>query len=168
MKRLRQNPNLANKDVPSPRRLVGMMIAALVIAALGAAGCGSSSKSTSTPAITKAAFVARGNAICRKGNKRLKAAEGKAFGNKKPSKAAVTRFATTSFAPIIQGQIDAIRALGAPSGDEAKVKKILDSGQKGLNTVKSNPALLAGGPGDSFANFRKLAHPYGLTACASG
>jgi hypothetical protein len=147
--------------------VAGVVIAALVIVAMGAAGCGGSSKSTSTPAITKAAFLAKGNAICTAGNRKLKAAEQHAFGNKNPDPARVTRFATTTFAPTIQGQIDAIRALGAPSGDEATVKKILDSGQKGLNTVKSNPALLAGGR-DSFANFRKIAHPYGLTACASG
>jgi hypothetical protein len=70
--------------------------------------------------------------------------------------------------PIIQGQIDALRAVGAPSGDEATVTKILAAAQKGLNTVKSNPALLAGGGADSFGSFRKLAYPYGLTACASG
>jgi hypothetical protein len=146
-----------------------MVIAALVIAALGAAGCGSSSKSTttSTPAITKAAFAAKGNAICTKGNKKLNAAENKAFGNKKPGKAQLTGFAKSSFAPIIQGQIDAIRALGAPSGEEVAVTKMLASAQKGLNTVKSNPALLAGGA-DSFVNFRKLARPLGITACASG
>jgi hypothetical protein len=146
---------------------LGIVTAAFVIAALGAAGCGSSSKSSSTPAITKAAFVAKGNAICKDGNRKLNAAEGQAFGKTKPSKAEATSFAKTSFVPIVQGQIDAIRALGAPSGDEATVRKILDTAQKGLDTVKSNPALLAGGP-DSFSDFRKLAHPYGLTACASG
>ena len=45
--------------------------------------------------------------------------------------------------------------------------KMLDSAQKGLDTVKSNPAVVGGGP-DPFADFRSLAHPYGLTACASG
>ncbi len=153
-----------------PGRLPGVMaIAATLIVGLGAAGCGSSSSSstTSTTALTKAEFLTKGNAICSRGNKTLNAAQQKAFGNKKPSQAQLTTFVKTSFTPIVQGQIDAIRALGAPSGDEATVTKMLDSAQQGLNKVKSNPALLAGGP-DSFANFRKLAHPYGLTACASG
>lgn len=145
-------------------------LAAMLIVGLAAAGCGSSSSSsssTSTPALTKAEFLVKGNAICTAGNKTLNAAQTKAFGNKQPSKAQLTSFAKTSFAPIIQGQIDAIRALAAPSGDETTVTKMLDSAQTGLNTVKSKPAVLAGGP-DSFANFRKLAHPYGLTVCASG
>ena len=44
---------------------------------------------------------------------------------------------------------------------------MLDSAQKGLDEVKKDPALLAGGR-DTFTEFKKLAHPYGLTACASG
>jgi hypothetical protein len=36
--------------------------------------------------------------------------------------------------------------------------------QMDLNKIKSNPALLASGAG--FAEFAKLAHPYGPTACA--
>ena len=169
MERLRPKPAFANKDIRPPGRLGGTAIAATLIVGLSAAGCGSSSKSstTSTTAITKTAFLAKGNAICTNGNRQLNAARKKAFGNKKPSRAQSTTFVKTSFTPIVQSQIDAIRALGAPSGDEATVTKMLDSAQKGLNTVKSNPALLVGGP-DSFANFRKMAHPYGLTACASG
>jgi hypothetical protein len=144
-------------------------IAATLILGLGAAGCGGSSKSssTSTAAITKSELLAKGNAICTRGNHQLANAEKTTFGGKQPKKSQLSSFVTTSFAPIIQGQIDGIRALGAPPRDQATVTKILDAAQHGLNVVKSNPAVLAGGQ-DSFANFRKLAGPYGLTACAAG
>jgi hypothetical protein len=158
--------NFANKDASTPRRLaVTTAVAATLIVGL-AAGCGSSNSSTtSTAALSKPEFLAKGNAICTAGNHKLNAAEA-ALG-KNPSQAQITAFATSSFAPIIQAQIDGLRGLGAPSGDQATVTKFLALAQQGLDKVKSNPSLLAGGA-DSFAAFRKVAHPYGLTACASG
>jgi hypothetical protein len=72
---------------------------------------------------------------------------------------------TRKFAPDIQSQIDGLRALGAPSSDQAAVSSMLDVAQTDLNKVKRNPALLASGAG--FADFAHLAHPYGLTACAA-
>jgi hypothetical protein len=69
-----------------------------------------------------------------------------------------------TFAPDIQSQIDGLRALGAQSSDQATVLRMLDVAQTDLNKIKGNPALLASGAG--FADFARLAHPYGLTACA--
>jgi hypothetical protein len=42
---------------------------------------------------------------------------------------------------------------------------ILNVAQADLNKVKSNPAVLTGKT-SPFADFAKIAHPYGLTACA--
>jgi hypothetical protein len=118
-----------------------VLVASLAVA-LAAAGCGGdNSDSTSTATITKTEFVAKANAVCAAGNKA------------KPSVA------------NIQGQIDSVRALGAPSGDEATVTKMLDTAQADLDTVKGNPALL-NGKSDPFKDFAALAHPYGLTQCA--
>ncbi len=44
---------------------------------------------------------------------------------------------------------------------------LLNLAQADLNKVKSNPALLATGGTSPFADFAKVAHPYGLKACAS-
>jgi hypothetical protein len=125
-------------------RSAGLAALATTLAvAVAAAGCGSSSNSTSsstsTAALTKAAFLVKANAICAVGNK---------------AKPSVTN---------IQAQIDGIRALGAPSGDETTVTNMLDIAQADLNKVKSNPALLNS---NVFGNFAALAHPYGLTQCA--
>jgi hypothetical protein len=169
--RLRSIFNFANKDASRPGRpAVVWAVAATLMVGLAVVGCGSSNSSTttSTAALSKPAFLAKGNAICTQGNQKLQAAQQQVLGKGKPSTAQLTSFVQSQFAPIIQGQINALRALGAPSGDEAKVAAMLSSAQQGLNTVKSNPGVLAGGAADSFANFRKLAHPYGLTACASG
>ena len=67
--------------------------------------------------------------------------------------------------PSIQAQINGIRSLGAPSGDEATVTNMLNVAQADLNKIKADPTLLVGKQ-DQFANFAKIAHPYGLTRCA--
>jgi hypothetical protein len=141
-----------------------MAIAALLVA-LAVAGCGSSSSSTtSTAALTKAEFLAKGNAICVKTNKVTNAA-GQKFGNH-PTKAQLTTFVTTQFVPSVQGAINGLKALGAPAGDQAKVAAMLALAQADLNKVKANPILFISGGPSTFANFAKVAHAYGLTECA--
>jgi hypothetical protein len=156
--------NFANKDASTPGGLaVVAAVAALLIVGL-AAGCGSSnSSSTSTAALSKPSFLAKANAICKQGSQKQGAAQS-ALG-KQPSQTQVTTYVNSSFAPNIQAQIDGVRALGAPSGDQATVTKMLDMAQADLNKVKASPALLTG-KADPFADFANLAHPYGLTSCA--
>jgi hypothetical protein len=166
--RLRPERNLASTHAPPPLKLTGVLaIVATVALGLVVGGCGSSSKSSTsksstTAALSKPQFLAQGNAICARGNQSL-AGPDRALGNQ-PSKAQITTFVTTTFAPNIQTQIDGLRALTAPSSDQTTVLNILDAAQTDLNKIKSNPALLASGAG--FAEFAHLAHPYGLTACA--
>lgn len=144
------------------KRLIVLMVGALSIA-LMAAGCGSSSKSASTPTITKAEFLAKGNAICTRGSAQLAAVTAKL--GPKSTAAQVATTVRGPFAFHVQAQIDRIRALGAPAADQATVTHMLNVAQADLNRVKSNPALLTSNT-DAFANFSKLAHQYGLTACA--
>jgi hypothetical protein len=165
--RLRRKFTLAAREVP---RLHGVMaIAATLIVGLGVAGCGSSgsSSTTSTTAITKAGFLKFGNAICTKGNKAINKAGKQVFAkNQKPSAAAFNKFATGTLIPTIQSEISAVAALPVPSGDEATVKKIVDTAQADLNKAKANPALLKSNK--LFAASNHLANSYGLTACGGG
>jgi uncharacterized protein HemX len=160
----------ADQNLSRPSRLAAMAIIAVLILGFAAAGCGSSSSSskttssTATTALTKAQFVARANAICSTGNNQIAAADAKL--SKNPTKAQITAVVKTTTAPSIQAQINGIRALGAPSGDKATVTNMLNLAQADLNKVKSNPASLATGGASPFADFAKVAHPYGLTACA--
>jgi hypothetical protein len=162
--RVRSVFKFANKDASTPGGLVLVAVAATLIVGL-AAGCGSSNNdsSTSTAALSKPAFLAKANAICTTGNQKQGAAQS-ALG-KQPSQAQVATYVSTSFAPNVQAQIDGIRNLGAPSGDQATVTRMLDMAQADLNQVKANPALVIGDT-NPFANFANLAHPYGLTSCA--
>jgi hypothetical protein len=156
--RSRLGLTLPSRRVPFPSRLA--LVALAAVASVGTiVGCGSSSK----PAITKTAFLKKGNAICAQGNRVTNAAGAKLGQN--PTRAQVIAVVKTKFVPSIQGSINSIRALGAPSGDQAKVTSMLNLAQADLNKLKSNPLLIAGNS-SPFADFAKVAHPYGLTACA--
>jgi hypothetical protein len=150
----------------SSRRIAVTLAAAAAAGAL-IAGCGSSGSSSSTAttaAISKADFVAQANAICEKGNKAQSAAETKL--GKNATKAQAEALVTQTFVPNIQGQIDAIKALGAPAGDEATVAKMISLAEADLNKLKADPSQISNE--NLFTNFANVAHPYGLTACAKG
>jgi hypothetical protein len=145
------------------RRFSWVALAGLLIAGCGSSGGGSSSaKSTATvPAITKAELVAKANAICTNGNGPLIAAAGKLASH--PSRAQVVAIVKSTYVPSIEAQISAIKALGVPAGEQATVTRMLTLAQADLSKLKRNPALVAT---DVFGGFARVAHPYGLTACA--
>jgi hypothetical protein len=142
-----------------------LAIAGSLIAALGAAGCGSSSttstKTATVPPITKAQLVAKANAICTTDNGPLLAAAAKLAGH--PSPAQVVAIVQHGYVPSIEAQIRSISALGAPPGEQAEITKMLKLAEADLNKLKRNPGLVAT---DVFGGFARVAHPYGLTACA--
>jgi len=153
------------------RRLARAVVgASLVLVALLVAGCGSSSSSSSStaaakPPLTKAQFLAQGNAICTQGNKNLAGAEKALAANS--TRAQFVAFITGPFKSEVQRQIDAIRALEAPSADQATVKHILDLAQSELDRVTSNPKAFETATVSPFKAFSTAAHAYGLTVCAS-
>lgn len=154
----------------SSRLTRGIAIAASLALVLAVAGCGSSSKSkSSTPTLTKAEFLKKGNAICKKGNREINQVANKTFGKgKKPSHAAMMKFATSTLIPSVQRQINGVKALGAPKGDEAKVKEIVNTAQAALDKGKKDPAILVSNKSDPFAKSNKLTKAYGLKACGGG
>jgi hypothetical protein len=148
----------------------GLAVAAVFTVGLVLTACGSSSNSTTstTAALTKAEFVKKGNAICKKGNQQINQAGKTIFPTKqKPTSAQLNKFATAAETSI-QSQINQLKALGAPAGDQAKVTALLATSQANLNKVKQDPTLLTSGNQHPFAAAAKLLHAYGLTACASG
>ena len=141
---------------------LGLTVAVGIAAALIAAGCGSSNSSTTTTSLTKAEFLAKANAICKAGTAKQTAAQ-ESLG-KNPSQAQLQAYVKGVAIPTIQSQINAVRALGAPAGDEAKVNAMLALAQADLNKIKTNLGLIS--HDNTFANFAAVAHPYGMTSCA--
>jgi hypothetical protein len=128
------------------------------------AGCGSSGDDdSSTASLTKTEWIAKADAICQQGNQEINQAAHQTFDNQKPTAAEVQQFATGTALPSTQTQVDKIRALGAPSGDEDQVNKILDTVQADIDKAKS-----AGDVEDStFADGNALAKQYGLKVCGA-
>jgi hypothetical protein len=161
----RLESTITRRQSPRPARLRRVAVAGALIATLGAAGCGSSgSKSTTTatvPAITKAELVAKANAICTTGNGPILAAGAKLAAH--PSPAQVVAAVQSTYVPSIEAQIRAIKALGVPPGEQATITKMLKLAEADLDKLKRNPALVGT---DVFGGFARVAHPYGLTACA--
>jgi hypothetical protein len=148
------------------RRVGRIAIPALSIAVLAAAGCGggssSSTKSTATvPTITKAELVAKANTICTTGNGPILAAAAQLASH--PSRAQVAAIVEHTYVPSIESQLTSIKALGVPAGEAATVTRMVKLAEADLNRLKRNPALVTT---DVFGGFAKVAHPYGLVACA--
>jgi len=135
----------------------------MLIGAVGAVGCaGSSHRPTSTPAaITKAEFVAKANEICASADRLLSAGAARLATLR--SKAQIAAVVPSTYVPSIEGQIAHIRALGKPTGGQATVMSMLELVTADLARLKSDPMLVNT---DAFADFAKVAHADGLTACA--
>jgi hypothetical protein len=150
-------------------KLNASMTALVVLALAGiAVGCGSSSNnnSTSTASLTKAQWIAKADAFCQAGTAQTNAAGTQQFGNQKPSQAQIQQFATTTIIPGIQSQVDKIKALGAPVGDEQQVNTLISTVQADLDKAKSDPSLVT--QGNAFSDANKLAQQYGLKVCGKG
>jgi hypothetical protein len=144
-----------------------LSLAAMLAVALVAAGCGGDDNPS------KAEFLKKGNAICRKGNQAINQGARRTFlragkPSGPPPPAELEKFATDTLIPNVQRQIDQIRDLGAPSGDEDQVNAILDQAQAALDKGKKDPTILTSEKQDPFQTVNKLAKDYGLTVCGAG
>jgi hypothetical protein len=150
---------------------LGFAFAAALIAGALVAGCGSSSSTETTAALSKAEFLVEGNAVCVKGEKAQEAevnAYVKKHGleNKKPSTAQAAEMVETIFAPNIQGQIDGVKALTPPSSLENQVETAIELSEEALEKVEADPSLIFSNQESPFAEAGKELHSLGLTKCA--
>jgi hypothetical protein len=153
------------------------LLASVVAIALVAAGCGSSSDTTgsteaSESSLTKAEFVKKGNAICAAGNKEIEeqfadfAKEEDLNEKAPPTKAQSKNAAEKVLIPTISGELEGLRNLGTPEGDEGEVDAILTAAEEGLEKGEEDPvALIEEEGGDPFAKADELANEYGLSVC---
>lgn len=149
------------------------VLAGVLAVALFAVGCGSSSDTTgSTASLTKAEFLKQGNVICAAGNKEINAgfeqfSKEKGFSKKnQPTQADFEEGAEEVVVPSVRKQIDQIRELGAPEGEEEKVEAFLDNAEAQLEKGEEDASLLADENNDLFASVKKEADAIGLTSCA--
>ena len=149
------------------RKSLTLLAVAAIAVGMLAAGCGGDDDETTTAAPSKQEFIKQADAICAKGDKELDQAGRETFGKGQPSKQEIEQFATDTLVPNIQGQIDGVRALTPPEGDDEEVSAFLDAAQQGVDKVEQDPSAIGqrGGP-DPFAGTSKLAKQYGFEKCA--
>jgi hypothetical protein len=134
------------------------------VTALVVAGCGGGGDdSTSTSSLAKPAWIAKADAICKQGNQEIEQAANEQFGkqDQQPTDEQIQQFATQTALPSTQSQVDKIKALGAPSGDEDQVNHILDTVQADIDKAKSAGHI----ENSTFADGNALAKQYGLKVC---
>jgi hypothetical protein len=139
----------------------GLALAATLAATVLAAGCGGDDVQT------REDFIEDADSICEEGTNEIGEALADQFPQgQPPAGPEFNAFAQSTAIPNIQAQIDAIRGLEPPPGEQLQVNAFLQAAQAELDKAKQDPSYLASEA--AFANSNQLAADYGLTACASG
>ncbi|MGH8960835.1 MAG: hypothetical protein ACRDWT_06450 [Jatrophihabitantaceae bacterium] len=127
----------------------------------------SSSRPSVTP-VTKTAFMARANALCTKSNKKLENAARTAFGSQRPTTQTWRPFMVDVVLPIVEHRLHDLGELPAPTGDQAAVTSITNTGRAAVDTATHNPHILSPLSRAPFDHFDELAIAYGIPGCAVG
>ena len=139
-----------------------LLVVLVGVAVLGLSACGGSKKA----APTKSEFLRASSAICKQTNTKLAAAGGSFFSGSAGATKTEADFIKQKVHPIFEGALNRIEGLGAPQGDENKVKAILAAGHAALDKIQAHPMLLRADPGspqDPFKDFGRLGQAYGIT-----
>jgi hypothetical protein len=154
------------------KKPVIVLLAALVaLAVVAVAGCGSSSDSTeSTASLSKAEFLKKGNAICKEGNESINSEfeeftkENNLSETAEPPKEAQEEAVEQVLIPAINRQIEEVKALGTPEGDEGELAELISAEEGVVEEAEENPLLLFETTTKQ-KEANKLATAYGLTVC---
>ncbi|MCW2813675.1 MAG: hypothetical protein JWN84_1130 [Nocardioides sp.] len=154
------------------RRPQALSAAAALVLALSLTACGGDDDADSgsggsgdsgSEAISKADYVEQGNEICAAGNEELAAG---AEGIDPADPESIATYADDVLVPNIRGQLDELRALGYPEGDEETLEAAYADADAALDEVEADPSLLAGGAGP-FEEVNVTLTEYGLVECGS-
>jgi hypothetical protein len=151
----------------------GAFVAAAMVIALAVAGCGGGGDDTSTAAnsVSKAAFIKKVDAVCKKGTERMQRGILVFLkhhkGVKRPSKAQSEELVGSAIVPSVEKEIVAMKALEAPQGDEDRFNAIVSALEEGLETAKENPEAVVASSDAVFGISGRLAAEYGAEVCGT-
>ncbi len=130
---------------------------AIVIAAFAVAGCGGDDDDTDS----KEEFIAQADEICESGDAEI---EQQAL--ELGTGADENTLVTTVIVPGTRDQVEQIRALTPPEGDEDEIAEFLDTFDRGLDELEDDPSILS--KAETIAEARQLATGYGFKSCNTG
>jgi hypothetical protein len=149
-----------------------VLFAGVAAVILAVAGCGGGSDS-STPSITKAQFIEKADASCKKNEEQIRADfntyvkehEKEALTN--PTEEDFANLVDAVIAPSLEQEVEEIRALGAPKGEEDQVEAILAATEEGREQAEEDSKAAVQGSTAGLEKATKLAREFGLKACGA-
>jgi len=147
--------------------------AALVLLALLIPGCGSDDAPApaepTAAASSKPEFLARADEICLSIETQIEASGDDLFNAPgRPKPATVGEFAFDVAIPKLREEVEAIRALGVPAGDDEQVEAILAAAERGIEQIRRDPDVLVSSAPPGLREAGRLARRYGSRECGSG
>jgi hypothetical protein len=137
---------------------------AIAIAAFAVAGCGDDGDETETSSaepLSKEEFIAQADEICESGDAEIEQQALDLGTGVDPD-----TLVTTVIVPRTRDQVEQIRTLVPPEGDEDEINEFLDTFDRGLDELENDPAILT--KAETIAEARKLASDYGFKSCNTG
>ena len=145
---------------------------AAVLAAVAVSGCGGDDGDTTYAAgvsrpIAKVQFLREADRICASTNARIEAAGDDLIGGRSdPPPAEVKRVVLGVAIPALEAEVRAIRALGAPKGDEREVEAIVAATEDGIDEIRADPVgVVDRGPPAALRRAAQLSRAYGSQEC---
>jgi hypothetical protein len=86
---------------------------------------------------------------------------------RRPSDAAIEDFVLRTAVPELREQLEEVRAITPPAGDEAEVAAIYDSAARAVDGLEADPATFSDDAAvrGLFADARRMGRRYGLRQC---
>jgi hypothetical protein len=143
----------------------------LALAVAFLAGCGGDDEPDDfSPVVaeplSKVEFLDEADRICFASEARIEAAaDDLVSGRRDPAPAEVERVAIGVVIPALESEVRAIRALGAPEGDEQEVEEILRATEEGIAAIERDPRGLLEGVPAPLRRAQRLAETYGSRQC---
>jgi hypothetical protein len=141
------------------------LVLAAALAVLAPAGCGSGDGDQS-----RSDFVKDGNAICREAKADIRRAVRRGSVDQRglPAREFLERVALQTLIPRLERQVQELRRLPVPPGDEGALRELFGSLQSALEQSKRRPFTFGPAGNSPYAKPDRLARAYGLTDCVSG
>lgn len=150
--------------------LAGVLALALVAAGCGGGG-GGSDTAVAEASITKADYVKKAEAVCKKGEEELQADFATFLKEKenvkKATEADYAELLEKVVAPNITTEVEELGELDVPQGDASQIEAMLKARVDSIAIAESNPKAMVAKSEEVFGQASKLAREYGLKACAS-
>jgi hypothetical protein len=143
------------------KRLSIFFALATVLLVLNVSGCGGGDSAETS--LTKKQFVKRAKSICVAAeNEQFN--DGIAYMEKHPGIEEEEAIVPAGLPPL-EKELEKLKALGAPRGDEAKIEEFLEELEKAITETKDDPGTALVRKGNPFNKANELAKSYGLEGC---